>query len=209
MNPAAPPTPLQRVAFLVNHLMRIIGVLYLGSPQGGRIPRPLLALANQRLAAFREQFARLAASILAGTYRPRRFTSRPGTAPGAAPGKPRTETPLRRRGWLTDYLPGAVAAPLRGGLLYLLEDPETQALISAAPAEMARLFRPLCWMLKLKPPQILARRRREAPAPQPARAAKAATTRQRQSPPAPPPPQARPTRPAPAVSPPAPTPPEA
>ena len=179
MNPAAPPTPLQRVAFLVNHLMRIIGVLYLGSPQGGRIPRPLLALANQRLAAFREQFARLAASILAGTYRPRRFTSRPGTAPGAAPGKPRTETPLRRRGWLTDYLPGAVAAPLRGDLLHLLEDPETRALISAAPAEMARLFRPLCWMLKLKPPQILARRRREPPAPRPA---KAAIARKRQSP---------------------------
>ena len=167
MNPAAPPTPLQRVAFLVNHLMRIIGVLYLGSPQGGRIPRPLLALANQRLAAFREQFARLAASILAGTYRPRRFTPRPGIAPG----KPRTETPLRRQGWLADHLPGAVAAPLRGDLLHLLEDPETQALIAAAPAEMARLFRPLCWMLKLKPPQILARRRREAPAPQPARAA--------------------------------------
>ena len=202
MTPAAPPTPLQRVAFLVNHLLATIGVLYLGSPQGGRIPRPLLALANQRLAAFREQFARLAASILAGTYRPRRFTSRPGTAPG----KPRTETPLRRQGWLADYLPNSVAAPLRGGLLHLLEDPETKALISAAPAEMARLFRPLCWMLKLKPPQILARRRREAPAPQPARAAIA---RKRQSPPAPPPPQARPTRPAPAVSPPAPTPPEA
>ena len=164
MTPAAPPTPLQRVAFLVNHLMRIIGVLYLGSPQGGRIPRPLLALANQRLAAFREQFARLAASILAGTYRPRRFTPRPGIAPG----KPRTETPLRRQGWLTDHLPNSVAAPLRGGLLHLLEDPETQALIAAAPAEMARLFRPLCWMLKLKPPQILARARRPAGTPPPA-----------------------------------------
>ena len=197
MNSAAPPTPLQRVAFLVNHLMRIIGVLYLGSPQGGRIPRPLLALANQRLAAFREQFARLAASILAGTYRPRRFTPRPATATATA--KPRPESPLRRQGWLADYLPGAVAAPLRGDLLYLLEDPETQALIAAAPAEMARLFRPLCWMLKLKPPQVLARRRREAPAPQPSRAT---TTRKRQSP-APPAPQARPTPPA---SPPASTP---
>ena len=150
MNPAAPPTPLQRVAFLVNHLLATIGVLYLGSPQGGRIPRPLLALANQRLAAFREQFARLAASILAGTYRPRRFTPRPATAPapGTAPRKPRPESPLRRQGWLADHLPGAVAAPLRGDLLHLLEDPETQALIAAAPAEMARLFRPLCWMLK-------------------------------------------------------------
>ena len=188
MNPAAPPTPLQRVAFLVNHLLATIGVLYLGSPQGGRIPRPLLALANQRLAAFREQFARLAASILAGTYRPRRFTPRPGIAPG----KPRTETPLRRQGWLADHLPNSVAAPLRGDLLHLLEDPDTKALIAAAPAEMARLFRPLCWMLKLKPPQVLARRRREPPAPQPA---KAAIARKGQSP-APPASQARPAPPA-------------
>ena len=199
MNPAAPPTPLQRVAFLVNHLMRIIGVLYLGSPQGGRIPRPLLALANQRLADFREQFARLAAKILAGTYRPRRFTPRPATATATA--KPRPESPLRRQGWLADHLPGAVAAPLRGDLLHLLEDPETQALIAAAPAEMARLFRPLCWMLKLKPPQILARRRREPPAPQPARAAKAATTRRRQAPHARPTPPASPPASAPAPPP--------
>ena len=163
MNPAPPRTLVDRVAWMVNHLLATIGVLYLGSPQGGRIPGPLLSLAHLRMKIFQARFTRLAARILAGTYRPRRFTPRPGTAPG----KPRTETPLRRQGWLADYLPGAVAAPLRGSLIHLLESPETKALISAAPAEMARLFRPLCWALHFRPPDILANPRRPAGTPPP------------------------------------------
>ena len=37
-------------------------------------------------------------------------------------------------------------------LQHLLSDPEMVALISAAPQQMGRVLRPLCWMLGIKPP---------------------------------------------------------
>jgi hypothetical protein len=163
VNPAASPTLIERVARMANHLLQTICMLYVGGQQGGRIPRPLLSLVQQRMTDFPIRFARLAAAILAGTYRPRRFTPRPK----ATVARSWRETPLRRQGWLSDLLPGAVAAPLRGGLRAMLEDPEMKALIAAAPAPMARLLRPICWMLRHKPPPHLASARRPAGTPPP------------------------------------------
>jgi hypothetical protein len=44
----------------------------------------------------------------------------------------------------------------RNWLETLLRDPEMVALMAAAPASAARLIRPLCWMLRVEPPEILA-----------------------------------------------------
>jgi hypothetical protein len=156
---------MERLTNLVRYLVATIAPLYLGGPCGGRIPMPLLSLMFGRLKRLQDGFAHLAGRIAAGTYRPRRFTPRRGTAAA----KPPPKSPLQKSGWLAELLPDAVAAPLRGHLLGLLEDPEVKALIAAAPAPMARMFRPLCWALKLKPPEILARPKRPAaPAPPPA-----------------------------------------
>jgi hypothetical protein len=155
---------MERLTNLVRYLVATIAPLYLGGPCGGRIPMPLLSLIFGRLKRLQDGFARLAGRITAGTYRPRRFTPRESTVARTPPPK----SPLQKSGWLAELLPDAVAAPLRGHLRDLLEDPEIKALIAAAPAPMARMFRPLCWSLKFKPPEILANPRRPAGTPPPA-----------------------------------------
>ena len=132
---------------------RLMG-LFAGPVADGIIDR--LRLAKQRL-------ARLAARVAAGTWRPRRV------APRRTPENPQPRPKIPRRqaiGWLRPLLPDAV--PAGGHLESLLQDPEMVALMQAAPAQMARILRPLCWMLRIKPPPILARsRRRDVPAPVP------------------------------------------
>jgi hypothetical protein len=163
MSSAPPATLIERVGFLVNRLLMVVSVQYLGGPQGGRIPMPLLSPIFGRIKITLARFARLAERIVAGTYRPRRFTPRQT----AVARQPREPSPFQKSGWLAELLPLALAAPLRGHLRDLLEEPEMKALIAAAPAPMARLFRPLCWALRFKPPPILANPRRPAGTPPP------------------------------------------
>ena len=175
------PSPLAlaaRLALLVRSLIDGISQLYIGGQQGGLIPRPLIAVVMARLNSFQDRLNRLAGRIIAGTYAPRR------TVPRQTPiaGKPRTESPLREFGWLAGLLPPAVAQQQRSHILGLLRDPEIAALIAVAPAEMGRLLRPLCWMVKLKPPPILARPKPQGEAGPPAPPPKY------QPPPPPPPP---------------------
>jgi hypothetical protein len=157
-------SPLEPLANFARYLVACLAPLYLGSPQGGKIPGPLLSLVFGRMTDLQARFARLAAKILAGTYQPRRTTPRQTTAAA----KPQSKTPQQRFGWLAELLPDAVAAPLRGHLRDLLQDRDMQALIAAAPAPMAKLFRPVCWALKFKPPEILKIHRRPAGTPPPA-----------------------------------------
>jgi hypothetical protein len=159
----APLTLLDRVTRFVRNLCDVVGGQALGGVLGGRIPGPLISVINERIKTLRDRFHRLAGRIIAGTYAPRRFT--PRRQPGAR--APRQESPFRKRGWLDALLPAAVAAPYRGGLIALLQQPEMAALIAAAPEPMARILRPLCWALKLKPPEILAIPRRPAGVPPP------------------------------------------
>ncbi len=80
---------------------------------------------------------------------------------------------MRQFGWLEQVLPDV--AMLRGNLLSQLRDPAMVALIQAAPVPLIPPLRSICWMLKLKPPPILALPKRpkaprpEAPKPQPQR----------------------------------------
>lgn len=129
---------------------------------GARLPGPVVSFVIWRLQNIRQRFARLAASIVAGTYKPRRYTPRTATAPR----KPRPPSPIPQKfGWLDTWLPEASA--IRGHLLHHMQQPEMLALIAAAPGPMARTLRPLFWMLKLKPPAILPNPRRPAGTPPP------------------------------------------
>jgi hypothetical protein len=162
-NPALP-TLAERLGFMMRALFEAIAGHRLGGVLGGRIPGPLIQLLTTRINAIRIRFAALADRIVAGTYTPRRYAPRrpPSTR------KPPTEAPFRQKfGWLDALLPPEVARQHRSNLFYLLQDPEIAALIAAAPDPMARLFRPLCWMLKLKPPEVLANPRRPAGTPPP------------------------------------------
>ena len=160
---AAPPTLIERLAWFVRALYEAIGGQNLGGVLGGRIPVALMLPILARISTFRDRFTRLAGRIVAGTYVPRRTT--PRRTPVAR--KPRQESPFQKFGWLDALLPRAMAALYRGELHALLQHPEMAALIEVAPAPMARLLRPLYWMLKLKPPEILANPRRPAGTPPP------------------------------------------
>ncbi len=57
-------------------------------------------------------------------------------------------------GWLFHMFPDTDIRAMRGHLLNLLDEPETQSLITSHPM-LARSIRPLCHMLCIKPPACL------------------------------------------------------
>ncbi len=162
------PTPAERFAIVLRWLSHVVasrGVL-------GLLAAPVVALLLGRVRDINQKFARLAARIAAGTYRPRRAAAR---RKPAAP-NPRRKNPLPQTcGWLLTLVPEAVG--YRAQLEHLLREPDTVALLEAAPSAMARVLRPLCWALRLKPPPILAPpRRARPPAPERDAAASRAAT---------------------------------
>jgi hypothetical protein len=129
----------------------------------GPLPSALNILIQIRCIGIRQRIYRLIERIQAGTYVPRR--AGPRRAPTARRARP--PGPLAYRfGWLEPLLPEIIQH--RAQLDALLRDAEIAALIQAAPAAMVPPLRSLCWMLKLKPPPILARPRPAAlPPPRP------------------------------------------
>jgi len=144
----------------------------------------LINLIITRIRDAKQAFARLAARIDAGTYAPRRRSGPPRPPTDRKPRPP--PNPLCRKfGWLLPLVPAAVAS--RGHLENLLRDPEMAALLAAAPVSLARPIRSLCWMLRVRPPDILARPAK----PRPPREKKPRPRREKLPPPYPPtPPEA-------------------
>ena len=138
-------------------LLRCLGHAVVAMMGGERLSLQVIALIMGRIREINQRFARLAASLAAGTYKPRRYHGRKAAAP-----RPRRRSPVPQNfGWLLPLVPQAVQYRAQVEHL-LLRDPAMAALIAAAPAPMARVFRPLCWMLRLEPPPILARPRANA-----------------------------------------------
>ena len=179
---SSPPPPPERFRHLIDVITRAV-VAHTGWDQ--RMSLTLIGLITERLRGIKRSFLRLAASIQAGRYRRRAFSPRPRDA--RIPADPLPKKP----GWLEGYLPETVH--FRGFLDQFLRDPEMVALIQAAPDALGRPLRSLCRMIGLRPPPILARPPRAAPAPPkpppkppPARTA-AKPPAPRHGPPAPPP----------------------
>ncbi len=83
---------------------------------------------------------------------PKRATPRnPPTNP-----KPSTDElyPPTNFGWLAFMFPGSDISAMRNHLHLLLDEPETQSLLTSHPM-LARSRRPLCHMLGIKPPACL------------------------------------------------------
>ncbi len=155
-----PPTP--SPVELVATLVRLLCAALQGRSSGGRlIAGPLLSLIQGRLIRFALRFRRYVERVQAGRPFPRRRPADTSTPESAE--KPRRPAPPadplpRHFNWLEQFLPDL--APHRGMLANLLGQPETVALIEAAPEPMGRLFRPLCRMLGLPPPALLVRPRK-------------------------------------------------
>jgi hypothetical protein len=169
---SVPPTPAENFAILLTWLSQSVAAMM----GGERLPLKLIALITGRLRRIKQRFAALAARIRDGRYVPRHRQK--------AAGRPLPPDPLPKKfGWLLPLVPDAVG--YRGQFENLLRDPEMAALIAAAPAPMAKTLRPLCRMLGLTPPPILAPPERK---PRPKRATQAAAP---EKPPRPwPPPEA-------------------
>ena len=183
MQTPPPPTPAENVALFVRALVTAVCAMM----GGERLSLQVIALITERLRVFKQRFHRLADRLAAGTYQPRRCHGR----------KPAERKPTRKSlvpqtfGWLLPLVPDALGN--RAQFETLLRDPAMLALIAQAPAPMARILRPLCWMLRIKPPPILARPRPKAPPP---RRKTSAKSRPRKARPAPPALAAKPARPA-------------
>ncbi len=145
MSPLTPPAPDVRFAAIIGLLCRTVGA----RGGGGRLAGPLVILIWTRLRRMGARFAALAARLAAGR-RPvaRRRARAPRPAPPASPSR----LP-RGFAWLVRRVPEAASAASQ--LQHLLAEPEMAALLAAAP-QAGRILRPLCRMLGVRPPAVVA-----------------------------------------------------
>jgi hypothetical protein len=155
-------------------------------------------LIRARIRRIKSRFAALAARIAAGKYRPRKPPATPRRKPEKPP-KPPPRNPLPNRpGWLLPLEKSAISH--RGQLEALFRDAEMVALMAAAPEAMEKVLRPLCRMLQLELPPMLAKPRAAARRTARKRPAAAAPPARPRSPPPPsPPPTPPPAAPRPAL----------
>jgi hypothetical protein len=161
------PAPVEKFGSLIRWLSHaVITRTHFGLPQS--LIGPLI----DRLRGINQYLKRIADRVRDGKYAPRRSIPRQPPAERRPQPRPRPPDKLPRKfGWLLPLVPEA--AVFRSQLEHLLRDPEFSALIAAAPATLGRPLRSLCWMLWVRPPDILAPAKRPRP-PRPPRPAKAA-----------------------------------
>ena len=153
--PPRPHTPAERFASILWYLAQAVV-----TRSAFGLSQPLINLIITRIRDAKQAFARLAARIDAGTYAPRRRASTPPRPPAVQKPRPPPNPLARKFGWLLPLVPGAVV--FGGQLDSLLRDPEMAALLAAAPVSLRRPLRSLCWMLRVEPPDIVARPARPA-----------------------------------------------
>ncbi len=148
MSNPPPRTPAECLATIILWLSRTVD----SHSMWGKLARPLAVLILDRIRAIKHRFDRLAARIEAGQFTPRR----PSATPRArTPRPPRAPNPLPQKfAWMVRLV--QETAVYGSQLQNLLQQPEMVALMQAAPAEMRRVLRPLCHMLGVRPPPILA-----------------------------------------------------
>jgi hypothetical protein len=149
------PTPVEVLRWIISRVAVWMTTLNMNGTLPYTINLPLMA----RLTRLKDLLARITELVQSGRYVPRRYS---GERTSPCVRRPRQPGPLPCEfGWLTTLMPQAQQA--RASLLIMLEQPETIALIQAAPIPLIRPLRSLCWALRLAPPPVLARARRAAP----------------------------------------------
>jgi hypothetical protein len=170
--------PADIVTFIVETacgMMEIVGRKY-------GLTRPLMDMVRRRLRRLGARFTKVTEQVAAGELpdpaRPARRTASPRSAATADPSvRPAVALP-RNRGWMTDLVPET--NHFRVTMNWMFAQPTVKALIAAAPVQVGRVLRPLCWMFGADVPTELRRRPRardrraadpSAPAPELARPA--------------------------------------
>ena len=127
----------------------------------------VIKLIWRRLRRMSRQFAAIMAQLRAGTLPPMPESApdrapRPASEDPLAPDRPaRLPRPSQRFGWVI-YAISYFVWMRHYELQEMLEEPETQTLVADAP-QFGRVLRPLCRMLKVKPPTWLQPPRRVRP----------------------------------------------
>ena len=174
---ALPQTPADRFAATLAAMCASVAARHIRPGKPG-LPGWLIRLVWNRLSRIAQRVARIFAHIEAGTLRPPR--KRPATARRtAARPQPAGEARLPRGfGWLLPLVPGISFGGSQ--VAALLDDPEMQALLAAAP-QIGRHLRPIFHMLGVRslPPLL-----RLPPKPRPAQSDPAAAAKTRRTPPA-------------------------
>ena len=188
-----PPTAPERFAAILSSLGWAVA-----KQTGWGLSLQLITLIRARIRRIKIRFAALAARIAAGTYKPRKPSATPRRKPEKPP-KPPPRNPLPNRpGWLLPLEKSAISH--RGQLEALFRDAEMVALMAAAPEAMEKVLRPLCRMLQLELPPLLAKPRAAARRTARKRPAAAAPPARPHPPPPPqPPPRPPPAAPRPAL----------
>jgi len=158
----APPTPADRLSALIVRLVSAVFARRVGAHLGF-VPAALVILISDRLRQVSQRFRRLADRVQAGwIHQPKPAAPRP------APAEPRADKPPRKRAEPPDPLlaryinqvrliPGQDLEAIKLGFAHLLlTDPEMQAVMEAAPGPAWRILRPLCRMIGIARPDILA-----------------------------------------------------
>ncbi len=138
------------------------------------LPMALMSLIFWRIINARQRFYRIVERIRAGKIY-RRKPAAP-LQPTDKPPRQRAATPnplFAKSGWMNRLMPGPESGHSQLALITLFEDPEMAPILAAAPSAIWRALRPLCQMLGVKRPAILAPPPRPIP-PEPPQAAKAA-----------------------------------
>ena len=160
--PVPPQTPAERFASTLAAMRAAVAARQIRPGKGG-LPGWLVLLIWTRLGRIAKRVARIFAHLEAGTLKPPR--RRPAAARRtAAKLPPGGEKRLPRAFcWLPALVPGISFGGSQ--LAALLEDPEMQAMLTAAP-QIARHMRPIFHMLGVRPlPPLLRLPPRSQPAP--------------------------------------------
>jgi hypothetical protein len=122
----------------------------------------LAVLISRRIMDARQRFYRLMERIRGGKFRPRKPAAprktpiQPAERPARKPPPKPADPMFKQFGWMLRLMPGTDSGHPHHALKELFEDPELAPILTAAPAAVWRELRPLCWMLGVRRPAILA-----------------------------------------------------
>ncbi len=139
----------QRITRIVANLAQSLNIF---APRV-KMPVSLRQILSRRLTRLMD---RLRVLIERGPVPPRQPRATPRNPPKNP--KPSSQNqefyPPTNFGWLAFMFPGTDISAVRSHLCILLDEPETQSLLTGHPI-LARSLRPLCHMLGIKPPPCL------------------------------------------------------
>jgi hypothetical protein len=160
MSHSPTPSPAQRIVTVFGWIIASVQRSLARNAAGleGPVQTMLYSLIGHRLRNARDRLVRLAERVAAGwVYQPKPRPPRK-VAPRTEDRAPRKPNPFTTGShWAIRAAPGPDAGSANNSLYLLLEEPEVAAVLAAAPGPAWRILRPVCVMLGVAKPTVLAK----------------------------------------------------